>query len=86
MITQIFKKIYFSLDKIDYNWLLFKIKNINLSIKKIPLFLDRVDYNWWSFRITDVNLIIKKALSFLGKITNFKHNNIYHILVTKTSI
>ena len=41
----LYKKINHFLGKINYNLLLLKIQNINLTIKNIYFSLDRVDYN-----------------------------------------
>ena len=45
MSIKILKKIYPSLGGVDYNLLLFKIKNINLPIKKFYPSLDKVKNN-----------------------------------------
>lgn len=70
----------------DYNWLLFKIKNVNLTIKKNHLFLNKIDYNWLLFEIKNINLIIEKIYFFLGGVTNFRHINAHYRLILKTSM
>lgn len=60
MSTLLYKKIYPSSSRINYDLLSFRIKNVNFTIKKNPPPLGELDNIWLLLRIENVNLIIYK--------------------------